>query len=225
MSYLHRVLFSLTVCVVMAASASAEPCLLAYPSSQTVFRYDPQRYEVVGPSNSKFDPTYALGGQMLWDRVAGRVAYEVYRAPGLSGFQRSASGKSAFKHTGNRSLLVIDGFSESPRYLSDIYVQFTPKPISSVVTITVDGNPVIGLRHVITSLPVTTPVGDGFYSDIVVLNVEWVGALEMEIVVYADRNGNRIFDGEPVFNILMEDASVPAENTTWGGIKAIYGEQ
>jgi hypothetical protein len=222
MSYLHRVLFSLAVCIVVAASARAEPCVLAYPAGQTVFHYDPSQFEVVGPASSKYNPSYALSGQMLWDTTEGRVAYEVYRAPGLTGFQSSSSGESVFQHVGNHTLIVVDGFSPSPRHLSDIYVQFTPQPLSSVVSITVDGSPVSGLRYVIPSLPVTTPIGNGFYSNTIILNVEWFGAREMEIVVYSDRNGNRIFDGNPVFSIIMEDFSVPTENKTWGGIKAIY---
>ena len=46
----------------------------------------------------------------------------------------------------------------------------------------------------------------------------------MEVIVYVDRNGNRVFDGERVFGILMKDSSVPTQNKTWGGIKALYGK-
>lgn len=212
----------------LAASATtpamAEPCLLAYPAGQTIFRYDPGRYEILAPSDDGFNPAYALAGQMLWDKVAGRVALEVYQAPGLSGFLQSNSGVCEFHHAGSRGTLVIDGFSPSPRQLSDVCVQFTPRPGTARVDIKVDGVPVTGLRHVIPHFSVSTPTPEGFFSDQIVLNIEWSGALEMEILVYSDRNRNRVFDGEGGFSVLMEDFSVPTKKTTWGGIKAIYGE-
>jgi hypothetical protein len=209
---------------VTAVATAGEPCLLAYPTGQTVFRFDPVRYEVVGSNSSKYNPAYEVAGQTLWDRVEERVAVEIYQAPGLYGFEESTDSRSEYHQLGSRGTLIVDGFSASPRQYSDIIVQFTPRPAEAQVSINVNGSPVVGLRHVIPYLVVSTPNGDGYYSDAVVLTVDWSGTLEMEVMVYADRNGNRIFDGEPIYRLLMEDHSVPTENATWGSIKSLYAE-
>lgn len=36
------------------------------------------------------------------------------------------------------------------------------------------------------------------------------GALQLEIVIFADRNGNRIFNGEPCFTVVMENLTTPS---------------
>jgi hypothetical protein len=227
MSSLQRLLVAVTamfIAVPAAVPAKAEPCILAYPGSQTMFRYDPDRYEVLAPSDADFNPNYSLSGQMLWDKVEGRVAYEVYQAPGLSGFEPSTSGRSEFHQVASRGTLVIDGFSVSPRQLSDVCVQFNPRPGTAPVSVKVNGVPVSGLRYMIPHFAVSTPTPDGFYSDQIVLTFEWSGALQMEVIVYSDRNRNRVFDGEMGFSVLLEERTVPTRSATWGGIKAIYGE-
>lgn len=223
----HRMLpilvLTATICL-SVGSAAAERNLIAYPTGQTVFHYAPDRYEILGPTSSKFNPAYSVAGQCLWDNLEQRVAVEVYRAPGLTAFTKSAQTHSEYEYMGSRGTVVVDGFSSSPRRLSNILVQFTPRPATSVSNIMVNGTHVEGLRYVVPFLEVSTPTGDGFYSDSATLNIEWTGPLEMEVIVYVDRNGNRVFDGERVFSILMRDSSVPTQSKTWGGIKALYGK-
>jgi hypothetical protein len=52
--------------------------------------------------------------------------------------------------------------------------------------------------------------------------LRWTGAQFIGIIAYADKNGNRVFDGIPCPGVRMEDLTVPAESKTWGCIKALY---
>lgn len=206
------------------AFAVAEPCVLAYPLTSTIFRFDASRFELLGPASPYYDPDYSLVGGVLWDIDADRIAYEVYRAPALAGFEPAVLSGSQFYTVGNRTTIAVDGFAATPRQLNDIVVQFIAIPAGSVPEIFVDGAPVKGLRHVIPRLVVSTPVDGGFFSDTVEINIEWRGAPKVRVAVYADRNGNRVFDGEPCSSILIEDLTVPVREHTWGSLKALYGE-
>jgi len=137
----------------------------------------------------------------------------------------SANGRSEYYMPGNLSAMCVDGFSEYPRQLSDICVEFQPYPPTSVPVIYVDGVRLEGLRYYIPRLVIATPVGDGFYSDRTTFHLRWLGAQYIRIIVYADKNGNRVFDGEPTVSVLMEDLTIPTEERTWGSVKALYGER
>lgn len=202
--------------------AAGEPCLLAYPLDYVVFQYNAADFDVISSSHPEYDPSYEVSGLMLWDNHAERVAAEVYRAPGLYGFQESLSGDNEFFTTGNVTTLRLDGFSELPRQLNDIYVEFRPYPFNATPDIYIDDVRLDGLRYYIPRLEVSTPTEDGFYSDVIDLELKWNGAQVMTVIVFADKNGNRVLDGEPVFRFVMEDWTVPTENKTWGGIKALY---
>jgi hypothetical protein len=206
-------------------AATADVGLLVYPQGYAVFRYDPGEYEIKDPVDPQYDPVYGVAGQMLWNRPEQRVALEVYRAPGLAGFETSATGRSEFFTAGNTATICIDGFSDQPRQLNDIYVEFLPFPFNSAPDIFIDGNRIDGLRYTIPRLVVATPVGNGYYSDTATFHLRWVGARYVRILVYADKNGNRVFDGDPSFTVLMEDLTVPAESKTWGSIKSLYGDR
>ena len=227
MSTMQRVrmtLFAVLILAVLPGLSLAEPWILAYPLETVVFRYDPFRYEVVGPSHHSYDPAFSLSGEMLWDKINGRAAYEVYQAPGLSRFTTSSSGVSEFYKVGNRITLAVDGFSEYPRQLNDIYVQFMPFPLGSSPDIYVDNERITGLRYLIPRMVVDQTTGEGFYSTSIELDVRWTGAMMVKIIVFADKNGNRVFDGEPIFEIVMEDFTIPTEHKSWGSIKALYNE-
>jgi hypothetical protein len=217
-----RVVLFLMMVLLPTGVVAAEPCLLAYPLAYTVFQYNSALYDAISSSHPDYDPSYGVAGQMLWNLEAGRVAAEVYRAPGLYGFEPSSSGYNEFFTAGNTTTIRVDGFSEMPRQLNDIYVEFRPYPLNSTPDIFVDGERIEGLRYFIPRLVVSTPTADGFYSDSVDLGLRWVGAQMMTIIVFADKNGNRVFDGEPGFIIVMEDLTVPTENRTWGSIKLKY---
>ena len=216
------VLFLALISTVLPGLSAAEPWILAYPIDNVVFRYDPLRYEVIGPAHASYDPAFSLSGQMLWDQVHGRPAVEIYQAPNLSGFTPSNSGVSEFYKVGNQTTLVIDGFSPYPRQLNDIYVQFIPYPSGAAPEVFVDGARVSGLRYHIPRLIIDESAGNGFYSDTIQLDVRWSGARKVKIIVFADKNGNKVFDGEVLYEILMEDFTIPTERSTWGAVKQKY---
>jgi hypothetical protein len=210
--------------MIIASSAFAEPCLLIYPLQNAVFRYDPFRYAVITSSDPRYDRAFDRGGIMLWDTVNDRVAYEVYQAPNLQGFAQSTTGRNEYYVTKLNVDLVVDGFHDRPRRLNDIYVRFQPTPADAMLDVAASGHQLNNYRHYVRSLMVQSPIHCCFYSDTVSFNVEWLGAKQVIVTAFADKDGNRTFYGEACFNVLLEDPSVPAENTTWGRIKAIYKE-
>ena len=216
-----RILLLLALSV-YAGKAMAEPCILAYPAGPVSFLYDTARYEAKTAGDPLFDPAYSVGGLMLWDKLKERIAFEVYQAPGLDAFGPSLSGRNEFLFFGLELPLVIDGFAETPRQLSDVIVQFSPQPVSASVTILVDDVPVRDLRHAVPRIVVSTPTGTGHYSDTVTINIRYSGVLRVDIIVYQDRNGNRIFDGDECYTTIIEDFTIPVEEKTWGSIKALY---
>jgi len=205
-------------------AAAGDVALLVYPLNHVIFRYAEDAYTIVEPVDPQYDPSYGVAGHMLWNRAEQRVALEAYRAPGLTGFEKSSSGRSEFYTAANSAWICVDGFSKTPRQLNDIIVEFVPYPSSASPEIYIDGARLQGLRYVIPRLVVSTPAGDGYYADVEYFGLRWLGALFLRVVVYADKNGNSVFDGEPSFSILMEDLTVPTETKTWGGIKALYGD-
>ncbi|UCH84724.1 MAG: hypothetical protein JSW50_03240 [Candidatus Latescibacterota bacterium] len=208
--------------LIPGTGVAGEPCLLAYPMDAVVFHYNSTQYDAISSSHPNYDPSYGVSGLMLWDYDADRVAAEVYRAPGLNGFETSPSGDNEFFNVGNITTIRIDGFSDTPRQLNDIFVEFRPYPFHSTPNIYVNDDKLDGLRYYIPRLVVSTPTEDGFYADVIDVDVKWNGAQTMTIIVFADKNGNRVLDGEPMFRIVMEDWTVPTENKTWGAIKALY---
>ncbi len=212
----------LTLFLLAPAAVLADPCLLVYPLDVVVFRYDPLTYEVVSPSDPGFDPAYAVSGEVLWNVAERRIATEIYRAPGLVGFETSYDGKSEFFTVGNKTKICVDGFSEYPRQLNDIVVEFVPFPVNSSPDVYVNGERIDGLRYVIPRMVVSTETEDGFYSDTFTFNLRWLGSQFIGIIVYADKNANRVFDGEPCYSVMMEDWTVPTATKTWGSIKELY---
>ncbi|MFQ5510269.1 MAG: hypothetical protein ACE5EO_00315 [Candidatus Krumholzibacteriia bacterium] len=219
---LRLILLLVVAITASAVAASAEPCILAYPAGRVSFRFDPTQYETKGPGDPLFDPAYSVGGLMLWDKFGERVAFEIYQAPGLDGFSPSTSGRNEFLFFGAEMALVIDGFADTPRQLSDVFVQFTPRPLGVPAAIQVDGEPVQDLRYHLPRIVVSTPTGNGYFSDKTTINIKSSGVLRLEVAVYQDRNGNRILDGERCITVIMEDFTIPVEERTWGAIKAMY---
>jgi hypothetical protein len=207
------------------ASAITDVGLLVYPAKYVTFRYDPFDYEVKQPADPLFDPSFAVAGFMLWNKPENRVAFEVYRAQSISGFEMSANGRSEYYTLGNMATICVDGFSEYPRQLSDICVEFQPYPPTSAPVIYVDDAELQGLRYYIPRLVIATPAGNGFYSDRIAFRLRWLGAQYIRIIVYADKNGNRVFDGEPTVSTLMEDLTIPTQERTWGSVKTLYGDR
>jgi hypothetical protein len=221
---MRRVFFLFLFLFLMVGKLFAEPCLLIYPLQSTVFRFDPFRYQVVTDTDPRYDPLYDRSGKMLWDLVDDRVAYEVYQAPNLQGFMASATGRSEYFVTKWEVDLAVDGFYSQPRRLNDIFVRFQPIPSDALLDITVNGHQLTNYRHFIPALSVQSAVHSSFYSDTASFTVNWLGAKQIIVTAFADKDGNGVYNGEPCFNVLLEDPYVPALNTTWGQIKAIYKE-
>ena len=213
------------VAVVCAYPALAgEPNVLSYPSTTVVFRYDPGRYELLQPGDPQFQPPYAIGNQMLWDKVDQRIPTEIYRAPSLVGFEPCPEWTSEYVTLRNEFDLTVDGFSTAPRFLGNLMMRFVPQPATAISVITVDGVPIEGFLFPLGNLDVNTPVSDG-YSDTIVRRITWTGALSIRIVVFADRNLNGVYDdGPPLYTVRAQDNPIPVEETSWGRVKALYAE-
>jgi hypothetical protein len=206
-----------------AVAVRAEPIILIYPNSPTVFRYDPARYQELLPGDPNFDAAGAISGTMLWDKIENRLPIEVYRAPGLYGFEPSLTSRSEYVVTSNRFDLIIDGFHEAPRYLSNLYIRFIPDPPHSSIDVVLDGVPLDRLIHPLPGFRVTTPIGGGYYSDTQQVRIFWSSAVAMRVSVYSDKNGNRVYDdGIPRFGLYVLDNCIPVKSETWGSIKALY---
>ncbi|MCZ6765558.1 MAG: hypothetical protein O7D32_01365 [bacterium] len=208
--------------MIPASGVTAEPCMLVYTPGTTLFNYDPGRYSALTSESSNYDRLYALGGTTLWDDREDRIAYEAYQAPGLTAFQQSYSGHNEFLATGRITHLIVDGFTTAPTQFADVVLQFSPVPANARPEIFVDGELVSGLRHIIPAVRVSTSIGHGFYSDLIELEVRWTGAVTLEVISYADRNGNRILDGPACFVAILIDGTVRTQGKTWGGIKALF---
>jgi hypothetical protein len=205
-----------------ASLAFAEPSYLIYPNAPAVFRYDPGRYDCLMPGDAKFDPSYSIGNRMLWDRVEGRVAVEIYRAPLITAFEPSGNGRNEFVTVGNDFEIVIDGFGPTKRTIGGLCVRFWPLPNQAILQLTIDGQETSLLTHVLPALEVATAAGSGYFADTSRFLFSWLGASEVRIVAFSDKDADRAFDGTPLFSIVARDQTVPVSTTTWGQIKAMY---
>lgn len=206
------------------AQSAPEPLLLVYPNQPAEFFYNPAEYKALPPSDPNFDSNYAIGGYTLWDNVEDRIAYEIYRAPYLTGFQPSSNGRNEFVLMKNEFLLIIDGFHEYPRQFKQLYVRFIPDPPFSTALIVMNGEPLDRLITPVTGFDAQTLTPEGYYTGTRTCHVRWSASVGIRIMVYGDKNGNRVYDGGPPrWSIYVWDNTVPVENKTWGGIKALYG--
>jgi hypothetical protein len=209
--------------VAVSAPVRAEPDLLVYPNVATEFRFNPAEFQVITSGHPEFDPNYQVGGVSLWDKVEHRIAYEVFRAPGLTGFSSSPSGYNEFVLMTNEFNLIVDGFCEYPRYLGKVYVRFAPDPPHATALIELGGSEIDYLIQPVKPIDVQDETPEGFYSNASIVHVRWSGAVGIRITAYGDKNNNRVCDsGFPRWSIYVEDNSVPVENTTWGALKAKY---
>jgi len=199
----------------------AEPLLLVYPNGPAVFRFDAERYELLPADGSS--QSFGIGGVLLWDKIAQRIPAEVYRAPYLTGFEPSPNGRNEFVTIDTEFKIIIDGYSPHPWTVSNLHVRFLPDQAGSAPSLIVGG---VAQNSNICEVPgftVSTPTGDGFYSGSSEVHVRWYGAATMRIVAYVDKNGNGVYDdGVPAWSILALEDTVPARETTWGGIKALF---
>ena len=210
-SILGGIAFLLVLACVGAGTLYAnEPSLLVYPNQPTIFRYDPSRYELVTPADPSFDSFFAISGVMLWDKLLERIPHEVYRAPELVGFEPSPVGRNEFVVRRSEFKVIVDGFAQAPREYNNLYMRFIPEPSHSNLSLKLEGEFLTELITSIPSLSVTTPTGDGFYSDTRPYHLRWSGAAALRITVYSDKNNDGVYNGgfANEFSILVVDGVV-----------------
>ncbi len=173
-----------------------------------------------------FDPAYAVAGSMLWNRPENRVAFEVYRAQSISGFETVGERPERILHARQHGVDLhrrLLGVSET----AERYLRRVPAVPAHVRA----GH--LRRRRADRGAPLFHPAAgrsrprraNGFYSDRILFHLRWLGAQYVRIIVYADKNGNRVFDGEPTVSTFMEDLTIPTEERTWGSVKALYGDR
>jgi hypothetical protein len=105
-------------------------------------------------------------------------------------------------------------------------MRFIPIPSNANPVILVSGQAISNLTHKILDFGVSTPVANGFYSDVRKYHVEWSGSIGLRILVFSDKNFNGVYDdGPPLFSIRAQDNTIPVQETTWGGVKALYDSE
>lgn len=212
-----------------AAQLFADPCLVVYPEGICTYHYDTSEYYTVGPGDPLYDPVYDRGGEVLLEVGKDEVDLSIYQAPGLAGFKPWADGQDGFFILGNQFDLIVDGFSDVPTTYRNILLVFVPDPVTYDPMIMVDGSPVLthsalGLYFPIGDLVVATPTADGNnYSDTVTLKIDWGLCYGVRVWAYADEDHDFKEDGDECFTAFSHDVTVPAKESTWGGIKALYG--
>ena len=220
------------LCVVaialFALPVLADPCLTVYPTANCVYHYDVNEYYTVGPGDPLYDPMYDLNGEVLIDLLTMEIAYNIYQAPGLIGFMQSTGGKEGYFFTGHDFDLVIDGFNNAPITYVNILIVFEPDPDWCTPAITVDGNPALydpglGWYYPIGDLVVSTPTGEGGnYSDTVTHAITFDLCTGLTMWAFADEDFDLMWTDSECFSAFSHDATVPVDETTWGGIKIRY---
>jgi len=209
--------------------ASADPCLMVYPSDGVViYHYEAAEYYTVGPGDPLYDAAYDRGGEVLIDINTDEIAYNVYQAPGLGGFMLDNEHQGYFIISREFGL-TVDGFSGNPTTYTNIVLVFDliePSGCSPMVTI--DGNPVlwtpgIGWYWPIGDLVVSTPQ-NGSYSDILTFDFKWLNCTGIRVWAFADDDFDLVHDGGECFSAFSHDLVVPAQETTWGAVKSLYDQ-
>jgi hypothetical protein len=207
-------------------------CLMAYPTGPCEYHYSSLDRYTVGPGHPLYDPLFDLGSGVLI-KIApidgDGIALDVYQAPGLTGFVLDEVDQGYFSVDVNYDL-VIDGYNLVPTTYTNILLVFDGiQPEGCIPIITVDGQPVLfdaglGYYYPLGDLVVSTPtpVGNAF-SDTVIHSIDLQACIGVRVWAFSDSNFNMMHDlpGE-CFTAFSHDATVPAQETTWGAVKSLY---
>jgi hypothetical protein len=232
MSFQPRRLLAATLLalVLLPALATADPCLIVYPQSETVYHYDVNEYYTVGPGDPLYDPVYDRGGLVLIELNTNEIAFNIYQAPNLTGFVPSTGGLEGYFIDDPVFDLTVDGFNNEPITYVNVLLVFEPTdPTCMTFVVQVDGQlatyyPGLGWYHPLGDLVVQTPTPHGNnYSDTITVNVEWGGCEGFQAWAFSDENFNLRRDGGECFTAFSHDVTVPVEATTWGGIRGAFG--
>lgn len=224
--------FAVFAIVLLAASSVlADPCLVVYPSGTCIYHYDITEYYTVGPGDPLYDPMYDRGGEVLIEIGTNQVDLSIYQAPGLVGFAPSTNGQEGYFFVGHDLDLIVDGFSNTPTTYTNILLVFEPDPDWCSPLVTIDGNAALydanlGWYYPIGDLDVVTPTPDGNnYSDTVTHAIHFDLCSGILIWAFADEDFDLTWTGGECFTAFSHDTTVPVEETTWGGIKALYDSE
>jgi hypothetical protein len=215
--------------VASTSLADPDPCLVVYPYETCTYHYDTSEYYTVTAGHPLYDPLYDRGGEVLIELNSGDIAWDVYQAPNLAGFEPSTGGNDGYFMIGNDLELIVDGWSNAPTTYVNILLVFDAYPGGCTPIITVDGNPVLmdpqlGQYFPIGDLVVSTPTGDGtHYSDTVTHMIHWELCSGVHVWAFADEDYDLYHDGGECFTAFSHDLTIPVRSTTWSSIKAIYG--
>ena len=221
--------FALIVLVLalVPTGASADPCLMVYPSDGAViYHYEPAEYYTVGPADTLYDAAYDRGGEVLVDLNTNEIAYDIYQSPALVGFMMDSEHQGYFIISPDFAL-TVDGFSNSPTTYGNILLVFDLiEPSGCTPFVTIDGNPVLfdpglGWYLPIGDLVVSTPQGRT-YSDVLTFDFSWTGCTNIRVWAFADDDFNMDHGGGECFSAFSHDLTVPVQETTWGAIKSLY---
>ncbi len=212
---------------ILAGPVLADPCLVVYPTANCIYHYDITEYYTVAPGDSLYDPMYDRGGEVLIDLNTDTIDLSIYQAPGLVGFTPSTFSNEGYFFTGHDFDLVIDGFNDVPTTYANVLLVFEPDPAECSPLVTIDGNPAmydagLGWYYPVGDLVVTTPTPGGDYSDTITFSIHFDLCTGMMMWAFADEDSDLFRDGGECFSAFSHDATVPVEETTWGGIKALY---
>jgi len=232
---LTRVLIAVALAFALGAlvwvpAANADPCLTVYTDGPCTYHYDPAEYYTVGPGDPLYDPMYDRGGEVLIVIGSNEIEYNVYQAPGLTGFVMDPVNQGFFT-SGNDLDVVVDGFNNAPiTYVNIILVFDKVEPSWCQPAITVNGNAVsyqagLGWYYPIGDLAVSTPTPFGNnYSDVVIEQVLWGVCNGVRIWAFADADHDLKRDGGECFSAFSHDLTIPTQDATWGAIKEMYTE-
>jgi hypothetical protein len=211
--------------VLLPAVANADRCLVVYPEALAEYHYDMNEYFTVSFGDPLYDPMYDRGGEVLIDSNDLGIAYDIYQAPNLIGFEPSTDGQEGYFTIGNEFKLIIDGFHNQPTTYENVILVFEPDPDFCVPQITVDGVLATSFTFPVGNLAVSTPTEQGNnFSDVITFDIYWSNCYGLRIWAYADENYNGMLDGGECFTAFSHDVTVPADTETWGSIKARYSE-
>ncbi len=230
---MSRALFStlfLTVTILAFAPSAgvADPCLMVYPGDGTImYHYESAEYYVVGPGDSLYEASYDRAGWVLIDVNTGVIAYEVYQASGLAGFQLDEMHQGYFIMASDFTV-TVDGFNGAPTtYVNVLMVFDLVEPEGCDPTITIGGNAVsydmtLGWYYPIGDFVVSTMQPDSTYSDTQNYAFSWTGCQSIRIWAYSDEDFDLNHDGGECFSAFSHDLTVPTEVHTWGRVKSMY---
>jgi hypothetical protein len=210
--------------IIAPGALRADPCLVVYPDIACTYYYSTEEYYTVGPGDSLYDSEYDRGGEVLLEIGTNEIDFSIYQAPNISGFEPSDGENEGYVFENTNFTLYLDGFSNKLTTYVNILVVFDKiLPEGCLPAIIIDSQMLAGNVYSAGNLVVSTPTEYGNnYSDTIALDINWSGCIGVHIWAFSDENDNGVRDGGECFTAFSHDATIPAENSSWGRLKAEY---